>query len=608
MFKHLLQWFTRRSMRAKLTLVFSTTIIAFLLLAMILLGDAISSRQYDRFVFTATKSYDQANLILQKYLDSIRSASNLISNNGELQTILTSEEFTGNRIEAIQYREFLSLNKIFDTAELDETIYMTRVFVPDELFYSNNIRHFAPLSQLQDRPDYQAFREQTKSTTAYYSMPEDVLLPGNQHAVSVVSLLRIIKTTDGTERELCVAQISMETSDLKKVLEQANVTDSGMVYLMNPGNQLITYSLGKNLTENEKISPHALPEYLLNKDWQEFSADGHEYLMLRKRLPDSDWMLVSFISKAEIYKQTQEIIQIIFLLTVAGVFVTCLASFLFSKMYTKRLDKLVEVMGTVQSGDLDAQFKDNSNDEIGKLSQAFQYMMHELKNLMAQQYRSGKAVKSAQLKALQAQINPHFLYNTLDLINWEAMDHNAPEIADVAQSLAQFYRISLNKGRQLVTVEEEIKLVQAYVNIENKHFEGAISLDIAIPAEIMKCTCINIILQPLVENAIMHSLAKDPSMQEISISIHAQMQEGDILFSIIDDGKGMTQAQIDSILETEHAGAGTNGYGVKNIDARIKLRYGEEYGLVYHSIPGQGTTVFMRIPAILGNDIGIQEF
>lgn len=608
MLKLVYRWMQRRSMRAKLTLVFSTIITLFLLLAMVFLGDAISSRQYDRFVFTATKSYDQANLLLQKYLDNMRYASELISRNDELQTTLASSEFNGNRDSDIQYREFLKLNQIFNSAELNNTIYMTRVFIPDELLYSNNIMHFAPRSELENRPDYESFRQRTSSYPLYFTTPESMLIPGYVHKVSIVSLLRVMKPSDGSAKELCVVQVSILTSDLNEVLEQANTTGAGMVYLVNGDNQFISRSLGRDLEDDQIISPQALPPYILNKDWQSFEIDGKEYLMLRKQLPDSDWTLISLLSKDEIFQQTQEVAQIIILLTVVGVSFTCLASFLVSKMYTRRLDKLVDVMGNVQNGDLDAQFKDNTNDEIGKLSHAFQYMMTELKSLMAQQYKSGKAVKSAQFKALQAQINPHFLYNTLDLINWEAMDHNAPEIADIAQSLAQFYRVSLNKGHQLVTVADEINLVQAYVNIENKHFEDAITLKIDIPPEILSHSCINIILQPLVENAIMHSIAKDSSIQECNISIQAKLQQDILLFTISDDGKGMTQAQIDGILESESRSGTANGYGVKNINARIKLRYGEEYGLEYYSTPGNGTTVLMRIPAIAEDLSAAQEF
>ena len=229
-------------------------------------------------------------------------------------------------------------------------------------------------------------------------------------------------------------------------------------------------------------------------------------------------------------------------------------------------------------------------------------MTDSLQKLMRQQYRSGKAVKSAELRALQAQINPHFLYNTLDLINWEAFEHDAPEISEIAQNLARFYRISLNKGRPVVTIREELEHVSAYVSIENRHFDGSISLAIDVPEEIQALGCINIILQPFVENSIMHGIAQDPSWGKCSIRVSARQEDGDILFTIEDDGPGMTPEQIDAIFE-KNTTQRTSGYGVKNIQSRIRLSFGEDYGVTYDTARKTGTAVFARIPALTPEEL-----
>ena len=176
---------------------------------------------------------------------------------------------------------------------------------------------------------------------------------------------------------------------------------------------------------------------------------------------------------------------------------------------------------------------------------------------MLEQYRLGKNVKTAELRALQAQINPHFLYNTLDLINWEAMDYNAPEIMEIARNLAQFYRISLNKGRQIVRVEEELHLqIDADEGVE-------------------ELACINIILQPFVENAIMYSIAKAPDRETCRIHIRAACEGQDLVFRITDNGFGMSREQIERIFE-ENSYDVSLGYGAKNVNFRIMLCYGEE--------------------------------
>lgn len=272
-------------------------------------------------------------------------------------------------------------------------------------------------------------------------------------------------------------------------------------------------------------------------------------------------------------------------------------SWVLGKYYTKRLVALNTRMKQVQDGQLSLDMEVEESDEIGELFRSFGYMTKELRKLMLEQYRLGKNVKTAELRALQAQINPHFLYNTLDLINWEAMDYNAPEIMEIARNLAQFYRISLNKGRQIVRVEEELNHVRAYVKIENYHFDNAIHLQIDADEGVEELACINIILQPFVENAIMYSIAKAPDRETCRIHIRAACEGQDLVFRITDNGFGMSREQIERIFE-ENSYDVSHGYGAKNVNFRIKLCYGEEYGVFYESEIGKGTTVTVRIPAM----------
>lgn len=138
----------------------------------------------------------------------------------------------------------------------------------------------------------------------------------------------------------------------------------------------------------------------------------------------------------------------------------------------------------------------------------------------------------AEIRALQAQINPHFLYNMLDLINWIAMDYGASDIEKIAWNLARYYRLSLNHGKSVISIEEEVEHTQVYVNIENYHFDNAIQMTVDIPEELKHKACLNIILQPFVENAIVHGIAENSSISQCRIHVTAQRQEDDILFCI----------------------------------------------------------------------------
>jgi two-component system sensor histidine kinase YesM len=224
-------------------------------------------------------------------------------------------------------------------------------------------------------------------------------------------------------------------------------------------------------------------------------------------------------------------------------------------------------------------------------------MAEELQRLMDEQYKQGKSVVTTELRALQSQINPHFLYNTLDLINWEAMRYKAGNISEIAQNLGQFYRLSLNHGKAAILISRELKHVESYVSIENVHFDGAIHLEIIVPEAIQSYACLGIILQPFVENSIVHGIAEHPDIKECSVCISAEFDGGDIVFDIRDNGPGINAERQKQILGSSPAGA-ENGYGIQNINLRLRLCYGEPYGVSFDSTPGRGTAVHIRIPVM----------
>ena len=201
-----------------------------------------------------------------------------------------------------------------------------------------------------------------------------------------------------------------------------------------------------------------------------------------------------------------------------------------------------------------------------------------------------------EVRALQAQINPHFLYNTLDLINWISMDYGAEEIGTLTWNLARFYRLSLNHGKSLITIGEEVEHVQVYVNIENYHFDNQISLNVDVPEELKGFACLNIILQPFVENAIVHGIAEYSEIESCSIAIRARKEEEDIIFTIQDDGPGVNVEQMQKETEQDIKKA-RHGYGVRNINFRLKLCFGEKYGVTYKESE-KGTCVEVKIPAM----------
>lgn len=594
---HFKNWFMGHSLRAKLTVTFSSVMVLLLLLLMVLLNRFITGNYRQQLLESTEKSCEQAYAFLQNYLDTMVNVSNQIYYNTDLQKTMTSEEFNADRSIGVQYREFLRLDKVFSTAEMVDVIYRARVFIPDEIFYSYNRKHFAGYSDLLEHPEFEGISEKLQWGAVYFSTPREEEIPGLFYTVNLFSMFRVIRTTDGAARPVTVEEISVQTKMLQEVLSKSDITQSGLIYLVDGNGNIVSSSVGSLTRIADWEKKGTLPEISEGGPaWTSQRLENEEYLMRQQRLELPGWTLVTLVPEEEITRQTAPVSSVILSLSLVAVALAFLAAVLIARSYTRRLEQLDRMMNSVQKGNLDVPVERPEGDEIGRLFQSFSRMTQELKELMDRQYFSGQEVKAAHLKALRAQINPHFLYNTLDLINWEAIDHDLPQVAEIAQNLAKFYRISLNKGDQIVTVREELSHVEAYVKIENYHFDGAITLKTRVPEELLSLGCPNIILQPLVENAIMHGMAENLEIDHCTISITGS-REGDMLvLKVSDDGPGMSEEQLRGLNSTDPTES--HGYGLKNIDSRLKLSFGEQCGLDFQSVLGKGTTVFVRFPAL----------
>lgn len=227
-------------------------------------------------------------------------------------------------------------------------------------------------------------------------------------------------------------------------------------------------------------------------------------------------------------------------------------------------------------------------------------MMDRVDTLMEEKVEYGRQIKNLELKALQAQINPHFLYNSLDLINCTAINRNVPEISRMVNALGRFYRLSLSKGREIISLSDELKHAKLYVDIQNMRFENSIDVTWDLDPACNDCQIIKIILQPLIENAIIHGIFEKPTKTG-KLAITTRRSDDGIRITIEDNGIGMdetTRLANFSVSPPGEIAATAGGYGVRNIQDRLRLAYGEPYGLFCESTPGQGSVVTVYIPSI----------
>lgn len=273
------------------------------------------------------------------------------------------------------------------------------------------------------------------------------------------------------------------------------------------------------------------------------------------------------------------------------IFAAVLAYFITSGMVSSRIERLTHFMQEVQEGSIDMQMESDDRDEIGMLYRGFGSMMKRIRTLINEVYLSKITQKEAELKALQAQINPHFLYNTLSLINWKALAAGEEDISRMTLALSTFYRTALNRGRNVLQVETELSNTRAYLEIQSMLHDGNFDYEIEAQTEILQCESLNLILQPLVENAIHHGIEEKTDGRG-KITVRGWKEDNCVWFMVEDNGVGMEQEVADKILTME-----SKGYGVRNVNERIRLCYGEKYAMKVESVVGKGTKMTIHFPA-----------
>jgi two-component system sensor histidine kinase YesM len=259
----------------------------------------------------------------------------------------------------------------------------------------------------------------------------------------------------------------------------------------------------------------------------------------------------------------------------------------------------MELMKKVENGNLSVQFRSDQNDELSQLGQGFNHMLSEIKNLIEQVYREQKSKREAELRILQAQIKPHFLYNTLDNIKWMAQEHKAQDIVDVVAALTKLFRHTISKGEEIIKVKEEIEHITSYLYIQKVRYEEKLNYSIDIDADTLELFMVRLSLQPLVENAIYHGIKQKRGSGNVRLT--GKIQDQTLLFTVYDDGIGIEPEKVqelNAMLDDRKLTHGRSGYGIYNVNERIKMTFGDQYGLKYASEPGEWTCVEARYPIV----------
>ncbi|WP_261305630.1 cache domain-containing sensor histidine kinase [Paenibacillus andongensis] len=572
--------------------------VTYLLLIMIPLGfyqfiasDKMSAIIINHVTYSAKQGFDQTYSFLSYRVQRIAETTNILVSNTTISDILMDTSITQNINRELQ--DYSNLKQLLRSMQDSLDISRVILYVPKAFIFANESENFLPLDQTVDSPCFARLNE-LHAKYLWCSPPE----LGSQatHDNSSLYVVRSILDPNNYSVPIGQLRVDVQAETLRSMLKKANVVKKSATFLVDQNHQIVLASEPITLTDLDFTLPDIASD-AVTMNWQ---SNNNYYLY--RQLP-SNWGMVTVIPLDEVVQQSHELRNdlLVILLIVSGI--AYLLAYLFSFSVTRRISQLTSRLRDVQKGNLIALAQTQGKDEIGELIQTYNYMIEQISSMNKEHYRLGQEVKNAELKALQSQINPHFLYNTLDLINWMADSGLNTDIKKVVKALARFYKVSLSSGKDIISLREELKHVSFYVQIQNIRFENKIDFQIHVPEELLDCAIPKITLQPIVENAILHGIL-GRTHREGTITISGARVNDNIHLIVKDDGVGMRATQVEDIMTgTSRSKISGSGYGVKNVIERIRHYFGEPANLTYRSVPGEGTEVEITIPATSGSEI-----
>lgn len=564
--KKLLHWFNGIKLRYKLAIFYS--LFCFLPVMLLFLLSFLQMRSIidDKEKLNLQSYLQQSVSSMDRTLDGYNSLSDYIAFDRTLAEAFSMEYGT-------PYEQYEQLTQKVDPILRSSSYFhggMQRITI-----YTDNgmVKHdttVAPVSEIEETDWYQKTLEHP-GLNWFVNYPEKTLFSARKLAFS------------GAREGVNILYMDVDYQKLFTPYAETLISECGLYITDQEGKLVFEESRFSGKNQNYDLT---YSEFLEQRD--RGSAD---YTILCEQSNTTGWT-VWLYQPVGLAGESMRPIRVMAGVTILiCIFAAVLAYFITSGMVSGRIERLTCLMQEVQEGSMDMQVGSDDRDEIGMLYRGFGSMMKRIRTLINEVYLGKITQKEAELKALQAQINPHFLYNTLSLINWKALAAGEEDISRMTLAMSTFYRTALNRGRNVLQVEAELSNTRAYLEIQSMLHDGDFDYEIEVQPEILQCESLNLILQPLVENAIHHGIEEKTDGRG-KISVRGWKEDNCVWFMVEDNGVGMEQKVADKILTME-----SKGYGVRNVDERIRLCYGEKYAMKVESVVGKGTKMTIHFPA-----------
>ena len=571
-------WYREQSLNRKIALLVCLAGLLPVGILLVLSLVEMQNRSEEQQLYALNQGYVQVAQAVEDKMTRVHNISTLLAVSDVINLSLTLTD--GEKSVAQQLLDFENIDSY--TYGMEMAFESSNVlFYIDESFpvVNNYSGRYRPFNTVEQTDWYQSLEDNNGRPT-WVSFQEDVLYRDQFY----VAITRKLWNRDDYSREIGILAVLLERKYLDNLLISS--VQQQIIYIEASDGQI----LASNLPEEEIIRLPVMERAVNDDSFREINLEGKEFLVRSTLIDDTNTYLISMIPVDVMKEQAREVNMSIGMIYLIVCIVILLAFIPITKSVTGRLQLLKDQMLQIQKGVIKKIETDKSDtDEIGQLIVHYNEMVDKVEELMEEQYILGQEKTGAELKALQSQISPHFLYNTLDMINWMAQKNETDNIRNVVQSMSRFYRLTLSRGHDIVTIADEIKMCGAYMEIQERRYRGRIRFEVEVENDIMDCLIPKITLQPFLENAIIHGINEKEIARGV-ILLNGWMEDGRITLSVTDDGIGMTE-------DDRSAESTGSHYGMKNIADRMKLFYGEDIPIQVESSLGIGTCVIINIPA-----------
>lgn len=598
MMNKLLQWFKWSAARGKLA---GRLMCIYFLLIVLPLGMfsfyaylRVREMIQDQTLLAAQNAFDDTCLSLERLLGRSDGVIDILAADPLIYMMASGDP-----------RDYTYMRRLEDSDQLATTfehlltlsdVDLIRLYVSNDYSYSNTMTNIVQISEVEE---YDWYQTASGDGRRLWCAPSDFEESSDPSRPPCFSSLQMIYNPRSIKEPLALLRVDIEAKQAQELVNRTSVTENGLLLLLRGDEILLSSDSTADIPHVEALVSQM--QGLSADTWETIRTENTEYYVRCKKIGPSGWYIAGILPPQDIFRLSRQMSLEMLAIVVCLAFTAYLLACLISHSTLKRIEQLTATMQAVENGNVTVRLAPSGSDEITQVMEGFNQMMDRVDILMEESLEQERRIKNLELKALQAQINPHFLYNSLDLINCTAIDRNVPKISRMVSALGKFYRLSLSKGRERISLSDELKHAKLYVEIQNLRFENRILANWDTDPSADRCQIIKIVLQPIIENAILHGIFEKPSKSG-RLNVKVRRHADGIRITVEDDGIGMDQTTLLHNFSRSTAAepaTTSGGYGIRNIQERLTLAYGPPYGLSCESFPGVGTTVTVYIPAII---------